>query len=173
MNTCYSQDGAFSTETAPFSTDQRGIGQVEMQKRKPATMDCDRLSVGFVGTGFSLRSDKFGAKFLSEAYDALTAVLHAARASASSAYGRHVRKCTRIQHELVRMHKIGHKIEDPAEGFANFQRGLRRVLEVSPEEIRARIAADNTQRTAERVQRGYLKRGPKGRKVTVCEALKP
>jgi hypothetical protein len=59
------------------------------------------------------------------------------------------------------MHKISDTIVEPAQGFANFQRGLRKVLEVSPDEIRARIAADNTQRTAERVQKGYAKRGPK------------
>ena len=50
---------------------------------------------------------------------------------------------------------------EPDQAFAFFQRGLRQALEVSPAEIRARIAADDTQRTTERVQKGYAKRGPK------------
>jgi hypothetical protein len=63
------------------------------------------------------------------------------------------------------MHKISDTIVEPAQGFGNFQRGLRQALEVSPEEIRARIAADNAQRTTERVQKGYQKQGTKPRKV--------
>ena len=59
------------------------------------------------------------------------------------------------------MHKISDLIVEPAQGFANFRGGLRQALEVSSEEIRARIAADDTQRTTERVQKGYAKRGPK------------
>jgi hypothetical protein len=59
------------------------------------------------------------------------------------------------------MAKISELKFGPRAAFANFERGLRKALEVSPEEIRARIAAKNAQRTAERVQKGYAKRGPK------------
>jgi hypothetical protein len=59
------------------------------------------------------------------------------------------------------MHKISDMKFEPVQAFANFRGGLCRALEVSPAEIRARIAADNAQRTAARVQKGYAKRGPK------------
>ena len=62
---------------------------------------------------------------------------------------------------MGKMHKISDTTVEPAQGFANFQRGLHQALDVSPKEIRARIVADEAQRTAERVQKGYAKRGPK------------
>ena len=63
------------------------------------------------------------------------------------------------------MHKIGDIVVESAQAFSNFLGGLRKTLEVSPKEIRARIAADNVQRTAERVQKGYAKRGPKSKNL--------
>ena len=61
------------------------------------------------------------------------------------------------------MHNMLDTKSDPEAAFARFKGGLRQVLEVSPKEIRARIASDNSQRTAEREQKGYKKRGPKSK----------
>jgi len=61
-------------------------------------------------------------------------------------------------------------VETPAQcqesgelAFRNFQRGLATILKVSKEELEARIAKDNRERTADRIQRGYKKRGPKSK----------
>jgi hypothetical protein len=52
-------------------------------------------------------------------------------------------------------------VESPEGAFQNFQNGLRRALKVSKEELAERVAQDDAARTADRVQRGYAKRGPK------------
>ena len=45
--------------------------------------------------------------------------------------------------------------------FGNFQVGLRRALKLSKAELDQRVAEANATRTADRVQKGYAKRGPK------------
>jgi hypothetical protein len=52
-------------------------------------------------------------------------------------------------------------IGNPTDAFINFQVGLSRALRVSKEELEKRVAQDDAARTADRVQRGYAKRGPK------------
>jgi hypothetical protein len=52
-------------------------------------------------------------------------------------------------------------VSNPAEAFRNFKEGLSRVLRVSKDELAERVDRDNAERTADRVQRGYQKRGPK------------
>ena len=52
-------------------------------------------------------------------------------------------------------------ISTPEEAFQNFQAALGSALKVSKAELDARIARDNQERTADRIQRGYQKRGPK------------
>lgn len=54
-------------------------------------------------------------------------------------------------------------VSNPAKAFLNFQAGLSRALRVSKEELVERVAQDDAARTADRVQRGYAKRGPKPR----------
>lgn len=55
-------------------------------------------------------------------------------------------------------------VPDPAKAFLNFQEGLARVLRVSKDELSKRVVQDDAERTADRVQRGYKKRGPKSKK---------
>lgn len=52
-------------------------------------------------------------------------------------------------------------VSNPKTAFLNFQEGLSRALHVSKDELAERVAKDNAERTADRVQRGYAKRGPK------------
>lgn len=53
------------------------------------------------------------------------------------------------------------KVQNAENAFQIFQQGLSRALHVSKEELARRVAQDNAVRTADRVQRGYRKRGPK------------
>ena len=50
---------------------------------------------------------------------------------------------------------------NPNTAFLNFQAGLSRALRVSKTELAERAVQDDAERTADRVQRGYAKRGPK------------
>ena len=53
------------------------------------------------------------------------------------------------------------RFPQPEAAFANFRGGLRRALKLSKEELDRRVAEANAARTADRVQKGYAKRGPK------------
>jgi hypothetical protein len=54
-------------------------------------------------------------------------------------------------------------VSDPKAAFLNFQEGLSRALRVSKDELAKLVAQDNAERTGDRVQRGYAKRGPKSK----------
>ena len=63
------------------------------------------------------------------------------------------------------------RFPQPEVAFVNFQAGLRRALKLSKEELDQRVAESNAARTADRVQRGYAKRGPKKTAFPVPAAL--
>jgi hypothetical protein len=67
-------------------------------------------------------------------------------------------------HLLKTRHESGEAVDTGKAAFKRFQNGLATALTVSKEEMDRRIAEDNAARTADRVQRGYKKRGPKPRK---------
>lgn len=54
--------------------------------------------------------------------------------------------------------------DNPAKAFAALQNGLSRALKISKFELEIRVAKDNADRDADRIQRGYPKRGPKPKK---------
>jgi hypothetical protein len=56
-------------------------------------------------------------------------------------------------------------VNNPVAAFLNFQAGLSSALRVSKGELAERVAQDDAARTADRVQRGYAKRGPKKRRA--------
>jgi hypothetical protein len=56
---------------------------------------------------------------------------------------------------------VTHSVQNAGEAYVAFQNGLAKVLKVSKAELEKRVAEDNRERTADRVQRGYAKRGPK------------
>jgi hypothetical protein len=53
------------------------------------------------------------------------------------------------------------RFRQPEIAYRNFQQGLGKALTLSKEELDRRVAEDDAARTADRVQRGYAKRGPK------------
>ena len=62
------------------------------------------------------------------------------------------------------------KVRDQQEAFASFQGGLRRALKLTKEELDRRVTEANAARTADRVQKGYAKRGPKKNASPVPDA---
>ena len=63
---------------------------------------------------------------------------------------------------FVSIQKLNHlRFPQPDTAFANFQHGLHRALKLSKEELDQRVAEANAARTADRVQKGYAKRGSK------------
>jgi len=55
------------------------------------------------------------------------------------------------------------RISDAETAFRAFETVLSRAVHMPKEELSERIAKDNAARTADRIQRGYKKRGPKAR----------
>lgn len=60
------------------------------------------------------------------------------------------------------------RFRQPEIAFRNFEQGLGIALRVSKEELDRRVALDDAERTADRIQRGYAKRGPK-KKASVSD----
>jgi hypothetical protein len=63
----------------------------------------------------------------------------------------------------VNLLKSGIQVADPESAFRRFQDVLAAAVKMPKQELDRRIALDNATRTADRVQRGYKKRGPKPR----------